>query len=368
MVKTLRKLARYRFDCGNYKEARSLLTEYIALFASPPATADKEDEDDLLVAGSSKQQQQNIKDVGDSNMYYLKTVDDSMLQVLWGRLTCEILVEDWESASVAVDAVRNAVESLVQQDKMTPLAALQQRTWLLHWSLFVYWNDSASGSLEQMVVLFHSERYKQAITTNAPHLVRYLTAAVFLCKRRVTPHASSNDEARRLLKNLVNVLQDVDYTDPIVEFVHCMSVKFDFDSAQMKLKECEGVLKSDFFLCKQTDFFMEEARIFVFENYCRIHHTIDIQQVGQTLAMPADQAEKWMVNLIRTAQLDACFLPEKSVVVMGSSHTVSAYDHIIDRTRDWNSRSATMERNLSQMMIDLKKERLKRERAAREEE
>ena len=80
-------------------------------------------------------------------------------------------------------------------DTATALQALQQRTWLLHWSLFVYWNDSAKGGLEQLVDLFHSEKYKQAITTNAPHLLRYLTAAVLLCKRRVTKKAAAGSSA-----------------------------------------------------------------------------------------------------------------------------------------------------------------------------
>lgn len=31
------------------------------------------------------------------------------------------------------------------------------------------------------------------------------------------------------------------YKDPITEFVECLYVNFDFDSAQKKLRECESV-------------------------------------------------------------------------------------------------------------------------------
>lgn len=34
------------------------------------------------------------------------------------------------------------------------------------------------------------------------------------------------------------------YKDPITEFVECLYVNFDFDSAQKKLRECESVRKS----------------------------------------------------------------------------------------------------------------------------
>lgn len=36
------------------------------------------------------------------------------------------------------------------------------------------------------------------------------------------------------------------------------------------------VLLSDFFLCNCAEEFMEAARHFIFETYCRIHHKIDI--------------------------------------------------------------------------------------------
>jgi translation initiation factor 3 subunit E len=292
-----------------------------------------------------------------------------MLQVLWGRLACEILVEDWEAASVAVEAVKTAMESMVAAKEMTPLQALQQRTWLLHWSLFVYWNDSAAkGGLEQLVDLFHSEKYKQAITTNAPHLLRYLTAAVLLCKRRVTKKAAagSSAEARKLMKNLIWVMHDCEYTDPIVEFVNCLCVKFDFDSAQTKLAECEKVLAADFFLCHQTDLFMEEARVFVFENYCRIHNKIDLTALGEKLAMDQEEAERWIVDLIRIADLPAKIDSEAACVVMGSSPQ-NIYEQVMDRTADLNVRTATLAQNLNNILSEARKEKAKKEKLAREE-
>eukprot|EP00980_Cylindrotheca_fusiformis_P003609 scaffold812_cov124-Cylindrotheca_fusiformis.AAC.1 len=370
VVETYRQHAKFKFECGDYKGARDMLEVYISLFAKPPAPANSaEDEELLAYATPGKSSQSNEKEeIGNPNIYYLTSVDDSLLQVLWGKLSCEILVEDWEAASVAVDAVKASIESMASSNQMSPLKALSQRTWLLHWSLFVYWNNSAKGGLEQLVELFHTERYKQAITTNAPHLSRYLTAAVLLCKRRLSKKAGtgSNPDARRLMKNLINVMQDCEHTDPIVEFVNCLCVKFDFESAQTKLADCEKVLASDFFLCKQTDLFMEEARVFVFENYCRIHHKIDLSALGTKLAMNKDEAERWIVDLIRNADLDAKIDSEEGCVIMGGT-TQSIYEQVMDRTRDLNIRSATLIQNLNTVLNEARKEKEKKERASREE-
>lgn len=375
MIEDYRELARFNFDCGDYEQAKQQLTYYIALHANPPIqqVANVEDEDMLMANTGYQQQQQQQKNsnesIGNPIVYYLKApIDNKMFHVLWGRLACEILVEDWEAASVAIEAVKTAMERMVNDKQLTALQALQQRTWLLHWSLFVYWNDSSAGGLEQLVDLFHSEKYKQAITTNAPHLLRYLTAAVLLCKRRVTKKAAagSSAEARKLMKNLIYVMQDCEYTDPIVEFVLCLCVKFDFDSAQTKLAECEKVLSADFFLCQQTALFMEEARVFVFENYCRIHNKIDLVALGEKLAMDQNQAERWIVDLIRNADLDAKIDSNQGCVVMGGSPQ-SIYEQVMERTRDLNIRSATMAQNLASILDDARKEKSKREREAREE-
>ena len=368
VVETYRHHAKFKFECGDYKGARDMLEVYVSLFAKPPAAAiSAEDAELLAYANSSKTSQTNEEETGNVSIYYLTTVNDSLLQVIWGRLACEILVEDWDAAVVAVEAVKTSIESMVSSSQMSPLKALSQRTWLLHWSLFVYWNNSSKGGLEQLVDLFHTERYKQAITTNAPHLLRYLTAAVLLCKRKITKKAAatSNSDARRLVKSLINVMQDCEYSDPIVEFVNCLCVKFDFESAQTKLAECEKVLASDFFLCQQTALFMEEARVFVFENYCRIHNKIDLTALGDKLAMNKDEAERWIVDLIRNAELDAKIDSDEGCVVMGGS-AQSIYEQVMERTRDLNVRSATLTQNLNNVLNEARKEKEKKEKAARE--
>mmetsp|Transcript_24157 Transcript_24157/g.37270 ORF Transcript_24157/g.37270 Transcript_24157/m.37270 type:complete len:169 (-) Transcript_24157:197-703(-) len=168
------------------------------------------------------------------------------------------------------------------------------------------------------------------------------------------------------MKDLIKVMQHCNYSDPIVEFVDCLCVKFDFESAQTKLADCEQVLSTDFFLCKQTALFMEEARVFVFENYCRIHHKIDLGALGEKLAMDQDQAERWIVDLIRNALLDAKIDSEAKCVVMGAD-TQSVYEQVMDRTRDLSLRSGTLALNLSNVMNEARKEKEKKARAAMEE-
>lgn len=375
VIATCRQLAKFNFDCGDYRASRDMLSNILSLYAVAPLPKDNEEDDDLL--DDRNHNHKNAANpsgrvVGNPKVYYLTSINSDLLQVLWGKLSCEILVENWEEASVALTAVQLSIEQLVNTKQMPPLDALKQRTWLLHWSLFVFWNNSGSKGLEAMVDLFFTEKYLQAITTNAPHLLRYLTAAVLLCKRRLAKSSSkdgrsSGNDARRLMKDLVRVMQNCEYSDPIVEFVDCLCVRFDFEGAQTKLAECETVLTTDFFLCKQTALFMEEARVFVFENYCRIHHKIDLDVLGAKLAMDQEAAERWIVDLIRNALLDAKIDSEQGCVVMGSD-SQSVYEQVMDRTRDLNLRSSAMTQNLRGFVGEAKKEKTRKARAALEDE
>ncbi|CAM9915896.1 unnamed protein product, partial [Choristocarpus tenellus] len=67
------------------------------------------------------------------------------------------------------------------------------------------------------------------------------------------------------------------------QFLEGLHVSFDFDGAQTRLKECNKVLDSDFFLCNCSTEFMEAARRFIFETYCRIHHKIDIGMLADKM-------------------------------------------------------------------------------------
>ena len=49
---------------------------------------------------------------------------------------------------------------------------------------------------------------------------------------------------------------------------------------QVKLKECEAVLENDYFLAALKDDFVENARLFIFETYCRIHQCIDMRMLA----------------------------------------------------------------------------------------
>ena len=78
---------------------------------------------------------------------------------------------------------------------MSPLQQLQQRSWLLHWALFVHAGHPSGRDL--MIDLLFQQPYLNAIQTTSPHLLRSLAAAVTVSYKR----------RRSQLKELVKIIQ-----------------------------------------------------------------------------------------------------------------------------------------------------------------
>ena len=83
--------------------------------------------------------------------------------------------------------------------------------------------------------------------------------------------------------------------------------------------------------------FVERARHFVFETYCRIHQCIDVRMLAEKLNMEQVEAERWVVNLIRNERLNAKIDAAAGTVVMGAP-AASVYEQLLERSKSLSHR------------------------------
>jgi len=95
-IDALYKFAKFQFDCGNYSGAAEYLYHFRALTT---------------------------------------TNDEKNFSALWGKFAAEILMQNWEDALKDLNHLKDIIDS---KNFTSPLKQLQQRTWLIHWSLFVF--------------------------------------------------------------------------------------------------------------------------------------------------------------------------------------------------------------------------------------
>lgn len=301
-IEALYQYAKFQFECGNYSGAADFLYQYRALC----------------------------------------TNSERSLSALWGKLAAEILMQNWDVAQEELNRLKEIIDS---KNFSSPINQLHSRIWLMHWSLFIFFNHE--NGKNGIIDLFFQDRYLNAIQTNAPHLLRYLAAAVVVNKRR-----------RNMLKELIKVIQQEQqtYKDPITEFLECLYVNYDFDGAQQKLIECEQVILNDPFLGKRIeegnfitvplrDEFLENARLFIFETYCRIHRCIDIGMLAEKMNMTYDEAELWIMNLVKSSKLDAKIDSVTGTLIM-TTNQVNVHEQIIESMKNLNARTYMLAKSL----------------------
>jgi translation initiation factor 3 subunit E len=172
-----------------------------------------------------------------------------------------------------MEEINKVKESIDTRLFNNPLAQLHHRTWLIHWSLFPFFNHDASK--ETLTEMFFSPAYINTIQTNCPWILRYLCVAVITNRNR---NRNSN-QYQKQLKDLVRIVRQegYEYRDPATDFIKALYIDFDFEEAQKKLSETEILLNNDFFLVNSAASFVDAARHLISESYCKIHQRIDIK-------------------------------------------------------------------------------------------
>lgn len=282
----------------------------------------------------------------------------------WGKLASDVLTGEWDRALEEIKLIREQIDAphraAYGNEDGGAEALLQRRTWLLHWSLFVWFNHPEGR--QGLVEMYLSPPYLNTIQTTSWWLLRYLVAALVLTRRtsriymvpspssnpsmlnanpvsKVTPTAALRDVSRI-------IISESDYRltrDPIVDFIAKLYGDFDFEGAQEELRKAETVAEADFFLQDHKEAFLEGARYLISEAYTRIHQRVNIADLSARLNLSKEEGEKWIVNLVRDTRADAKIDFKEGVVSMNLQNThPPIYQGIIEQTRGFTFRTAAM--------------------------
>ena len=124
-IDALYHFAKFQFDCGNYTASAEYLYHYRTL----------------------------------------GTNTERNISALWGKLASEILQQNWETAQEDLNKLKDILDS----NSFAPaLEQLQQRTWLLHWALYVFFNHE--NGRNNLIDLFFQDRSAQQLIQFLKHV------------------------------------------------------------------------------------------------------------------------------------------------------------------------------------------------------
>ncbi|KAI8868445.1 hypothetical protein GQ42DRAFT_164134 [Ramicandelaber brevisporus] len=251
------------------------------------------------------------------------------LNAQWGKLACEIMLASWDRA---LDELRKLADIVDKGSFESPLVQMQQRTWVIHWALFVYFNHPRGR--DAIVDMFLLPQYINTIQTSCPWILRYLAAALVMNKRRraMMSELIKAIQCESSSSSLLSTGDDIIASDPVTGFLACLYLQFDFDGAQQRLAECAVALQHDYFLATLVGEFMENARCFLAEVYCQVHQRVSIKQLIANLNMEEKEGEQWIVHLIRDTRMDAKIDFQNGIIIM-NQQVGSVYQQVIEKTK-----------------------------------
>ncbi|KAL7753328.1 eukaryotic translation initiation factor 3 subunit E [Sorochytrium milnesiophthora] len=284
-INGLYELGKLNYEAGLYTEASRILSDYV------------------MIANSAEQS----------------------TEALWGRFAADIMsgLDEYNAAYDSLSRLRDVID---KSFSASHTVTLQQRTWLLHWSLFVFINHERGS--DGLIDLFLNTNYVSCIQASAPWLLRYVVAMLI-----------TNDRRRNQLREVAKLVSQENYhlDDPVCEFLKALYVDVDFDKAARALQECPAIFKSDYFLADKVDTFLTSARQLFFDICSIVYSSISIKELASLLTFESEaDAYEW-------AEASSHEVDRDHGVLIVEPDTDNVYSSVSDKMRSIISRSQALE-------------------------
>ncbi|ODV85680.1 hypothetical protein CANARDRAFT_27783 [[Candida] arabinofermentans NRRL YB-2248] len=256
-----------------------------------------------------------------NNFRLLSTNQDLNLSATWGKLSSEIISMSWNDALEELNKLREIIDN--RHFKGTPLDQLNKRTWLIHFSLFVFFNSD--NGLESLVDLFFSSSYLSTIQASCPWILRYLVVAVLNSKPQ---------QRQKRLKDLVKAVQieSYEYSDPFTNLINALYVDFDFEKIGSIFKEVKVLAETDFFIgnLPSTEL-IKNIETLIFEVVSKVYKALPVEELKTFLNIESDDE----IVSIASESKDTITV-ENGAVNIKKAETGSVYQQLYEKTKAFN--------------------------------
>ncbi|KAG7813240.1 hypothetical protein KL921_000786 [Ogataea angusta] len=251
-----------------------------------------------------------------NNFRLLSVNQDLNLSATWGKISSEIITESWTDALEELNKLREIIDN--RHFKGSTLDQLNKRTWLIHFSLFIFFN--LENGLENLVDLFFSSSYLSTIQASCPWILRYLVVAVINSKPQ---------SRQKKIKDLVRAVQteEYEYQDPFTKFVEILFVTYELDKLPAVMKQFKVLATTDFFIGSlDVAELYRNAQVLVLDTIGKLYKVLSVEQLKEFLN---DQ------NIDIALARDNFKLENDKVLIRGAE-TGSVYQQVYDKTKAFN--------------------------------
>lgn len=259
-----------------------------------------------------------------------------LLKLHWGRFFLLLIkrFEDMKQDNVKpdntiMDELKSLRSRLESRGPESYFQVVSGKCSLLHYIIMISYVFAGEPDYDYLIDIFATDSYMSAIQTCSPHLFRYLVFMLILSKNK-------KKTAKYNLSNVVSSYENnlCTYEDEAVKFVNQLYVKFNFEQANEELKQFGNCVANDILLAGHEDDIVNNSKELLFEAFCNIYSSVDIDLISKYLGLSKEESEIWIVNLIRKNNIKARFSSDnKSTLELKNMHK-NVYEETVKRSRD----------------------------------
>ncbi|CAD8079165.1 unnamed protein product [Paramecium sonneborni] len=254
---------------------------------------------------------------------------------LWARLNCK-LIALFKNTNYATQCIETIKELIKQEDKLKQ--NFKQRADLLHAGILVcFISDDTNAFLE----LFSSEHFLEVVHTIAPYLLYYYTIALLINQQFIgnMSLAIIGNNANKSIKSfhLLNYIEEI-------------IVRFQFDNAIKMINHISQEIDQDFIVKSKKEFIINACKLYFFSTYIKIFNGVQIKQFSSYLQLNEENTESWLVNAIRTLNINAKIDGDK--IIVQKQDTNAQNTQLLKQLRDLQPKSNMLMSNLQRIIVN----------------
>lgn len=211
-----------------------------------------------------------------NNFKLLSTNQELILNATCGKFVSDIMSGDWNESKNEMNKLREVTDNRNYQG--SSLEQLKLRTWLIHNSLFIFFNEKelkeqienkeTCNQLLQMNEIFISSSYLSTIEASCPWILRYLISSVLYTK-----------DFRRL-RDLIRAveIESYEFEDPFTNLINTLFISFDFEKLNEIFENIKILTETDFFINHlDQDQLLKNIIELILKNVLKIYKSLTIK-------------------------------------------------------------------------------------------
>ena len=250
-----------------------------------------------------------------SLLYPMVDEPQDLLSMSWAKLHTSIILAiqgNEDAANQIPEEIRQVKSRIESRTSTTLIQRISMSCSLLYTALIgLVYVKHKEIKYDMLFELFLEEKFLSAIQFSSPQIIRYLVLLYM---------ASFEKKSIRIdHKALVDILKSeiCAEEDDFSAFIRLVYIDFDLENAKKKIEKVRASAAQDIVFSNHATQIVESCQKMYFEVYCKIFSTLEIKTVADFLLTSAEEAEIWIINLIRKNNIKAVMDPAGSCLLIG---------------------------------------------------